>query len=60
MGARGSKARKIAEGRCVRAIVGRSPSFFDTGEARSDEMALMMNGMVKSEERRVTGAWKRE
>lgn len=60
VGARGSKPSRIAEGKWVRAIVGRSPSRFEIGEAKSEEAALKMNGMARSDERRLIGASKRE
>ena len=60
VGQSGSKPRRMAEGRWVRAIVGRSPSRFEIGEAKSDEAALKMNGIARSDERRLIGAWKRE
>lgn len=60
VGASGRKVMMTAEGRCVRTIVGKSPSRLEMGDARREEIALKRNGMAIREETRLIGASKRE
>ena len=55
VGARGNMARKIADGKCVMAIVGRRPRRLEIGEARREEIALAINGIANNEDRREMG-----